>query len=103
MISIQSYRLSIGLFQFNFKNFKVKKLTYGDGKRDKMGKQKYNFVKLEGVWRTCGKRHGRNGMDQHTIKNHVIRGGDKLYWIRKLNRKVQLKWQLCMQDQNLEL
>ena len=44
MISIQSYRLSIGLFQFNFKNFKVKNSTYGDNKRDIRGKLKCNLI-----------------------------------------------------------
>ena len=46
MISIQSYRLSIGLFQFNFRNFKVKNSTYRDKKRGKRGKINFNLILL---------------------------------------------------------
>ena len=44
MISIQSYRLSIVIFQFNFKKFKVKNSTYGDKTRGNRGKYKCNLI-----------------------------------------------------------
>ena len=40
MISIQSYRLSIGLFQFKSRNLKVKNSTYEDKFRGKGGRDK---------------------------------------------------------------
>ena len=46
MISIQSYRLSIGLFQFKSRNLKVKNSTYRDKKRGKGGKINSSLILL---------------------------------------------------------
>ena len=40
MISIQSYRISIGLFQFKLRNLKPRNSTYDDKSRGKGGKEK---------------------------------------------------------------
>ena len=44
MISIQSYRLAIGLFKFKIKCFKDKSSTYDDFKRGERGGIKFNLI-----------------------------------------------------------
>ena len=81
MISIQSYRLAIGLFQFKIKRFKAKGSTYDDFKRGERGGIKFNLILICFLLGVCinssySKRcQEANNKNIHSLNGNISKKG----------------------------
>ena len=81
MISIQSYRLPIGLFQLKIKSFKAKGLTYDDFKRGERGGIKFNLILICFLLGVCinssySKRcQEANNKNIHSLNGNISKKG----------------------------
>ena len=81
MISIQSYRLAIGLFQFKIKCLKAKNSTYDDFKRGERGGIKFNSILIFFLLGVCinssySKRcQEANNKNIHSLNGNISKKG----------------------------
>ena len=81
MISIQSYRLAIGLFQFKSNCLKAKNSTYDDFKRGERGRIKFNLILIFFLLGVCinssyGKRcQEANNKNIHSLNGNISKKG----------------------------
>ena len=75
MISIQSYRLAIGLFQFKIKCFKTQNSTYDDLKRGERGRVKLNLILIFFLLGVCvNSSYGKRCQEANNKNNHSLNG-----------------------------